>query len=308
MSVPPSREADAELAAVKAELERLDPGGARSARVLRDTFDQLYDGQRTGRYLWKDLYKTEKTHCGTLVEINLQREFVFDDGKDLDYKIAGVEVDCKYSQKLGSWMIPPEAQGHLCLVVWGEDTAQPDWKMGLVRADDAHLNPGVNRDGKKTLNKEGKAAIQWLWLPQRTALPPNVLLQLDAPTLTKIFSHQHGTKRVDELFRLAQQKRVGRATVATVARQDDYMKRVRANGGSRTALQPEGIIILGQYSSHVAIAESLNIEPPSFGEFVSVKVSPAKELGEGVAEIDGRLWKVAGEHDPIAKAPILPQV
>ena len=72
----------------------------RVATVLRDTLDQLYDGQRTGRYKWDQLHKTEKTHCGTLVEINMQREFQFADGKKLDYKIANTEVDCKYSQKL----------------------------------------------------------------------------------------------------------------------------------------------------------------------------------------------------------------
>src|SRR5256885_8626710 len=104
--------------AVAAQLRQLDPDGSRTAQVLRDTLDQLYDGQRTGRYRWDQLYKTEKTHCGTLVEINLHREFEFQDGLKLDYQIAGVDVDCKYSQKNGAWMIPPEARGHLCLVLW----------------------------------------------------------------------------------------------------------------------------------------------------------------------------------------------
>ena len=107
---------DVELDAVAGELRKLDPQGLRFARVLRETLDQLYDGQRTGRYRWDQLYKTEKTHCGTLVEINLHREFKFQDGEMLDYCIAQVDVDCKYSQKLGGWMIPPEARGHLCLL------------------------------------------------------------------------------------------------------------------------------------------------------------------------------------------------
>ncbi len=38
---------------------------------------------------WDQLFKTEKTHCGTLVEINLHREFKFQDGTKLDYQIAG---------------------------------------------------------------------------------------------------------------------------------------------------------------------------------------------------------------------------
>lgn len=85
-----------------------DPNGERIAGVLRETIDQLYDGQRTGRYKWEQLYKTEKTHCGSLVEINLQREFCYGDGKTLDFLIGGVEVDYKYSQTCGKWMIPPK--------------------------------------------------------------------------------------------------------------------------------------------------------------------------------------------------------
>src|SRR5207248_1749118 len=71
---------DLALDAVQAELERCDPTGDRVAGVLRDTLDQLYDGQHTGRYSYDDLRKTEKTHMGTLVEINLQNRFEFGDG------------------------------------------------------------------------------------------------------------------------------------------------------------------------------------------------------------------------------------
>src|SRR5690242_20727699 len=105
---------DPELESVRQSILSLDADGARSSRVLRDTIDQLLDGVHTGRYRWDQLYKTEKTHAGTLVEINLQREFGFEDGVDLDYRIAGADVDCKFSQTLGGWMIPPEAEGHLC--------------------------------------------------------------------------------------------------------------------------------------------------------------------------------------------------
>ncbi|MDB6037229.1 MAG: restriction endonuclease NaeI, partial [Verrucomicrobiales bacterium] len=122
-----SERTDLELLRVASELRRIDPDGFRTATVLRETIDQLYDGQRTGRYRWDQLFKTEKTHCGTLVEINLVREFKFQDGSLLDYQIAGIEVDCKYSQKVGGWMIPPEAVGHLCLVISAEDSGTPNW-------------------------------------------------------------------------------------------------------------------------------------------------------------------------------------
>ena len=120
---------------VAAALRGFDPDGSRTARVLRNTFDQLYDGKRTGRYRWDQLYKTEKTHCGTLVEINLQREFNFSDGQALDYGIGGADVDCKYSQRIGGWMIPPEARDHLCLLVSAEDTPRRcgAWALFVLR-------------------------------------------------------------------------------------------------------------------------------------------------------------------------------
>jgi len=46
------------------------------------------------------LYSTERTQGGNLVEMNLHREFKFQDGDKLNYRIAGADVDCKYSQTL----------------------------------------------------------------------------------------------------------------------------------------------------------------------------------------------------------------
>jgi hypothetical protein len=291
---------------VAGEFRALDPHGIRTAQVLRDTLDQLYDGQRTGRYRWDQLFKTEKTHCGTLVEINLHREFKFQNGENLDYRIAGDDVDCKYSQSINGWMIPPEAQEHVCLVISAEDTKTPAWSMGLVWIRPEHLNPGGNRDSKKTLNASGRNAITWLF--NNSPLPPNALLQLDRATVDRIMALDSGQKRVDALFRAALGMRVGRAVVATVAQQHDYMKRVRRNGGARSRLQSEGIIILGQYESHAAIARILGVPVPGPGESVSVRVIPAAARETGVAEIQGRLWRVAAASDPMIPAPELPKV
>lgn len=164
-------------------IRSLDPDGHRTAKVLRNTFDQLYDGQRTGRYRWDQLHKTEKTHCGTLVEINLHREFGFADGVTLDYCIDGIEVDCKYSQTLGGWMIPPEAQGHLCLILCANDH-ESTWSMGIVRITAERLNTGGNRDRKATLSTASRRAISWLF--ERQKLPPNILLQLDPESVERI--------------------------------------------------------------------------------------------------------------------------
>src|SRR5262249_43149699 len=124
--------ADDELSGVAAALRRLDPEGATFARVLRDTLDQLLDGQGTGRYSERELRKTEKAHTGTLVEINLHRAFQFEDGTTTDYRIAGIEVDCRFSRLFGDWEIPVETHGLLCLLVWADDL-RGLWSAGLVR-------------------------------------------------------------------------------------------------------------------------------------------------------------------------------
>ena len=158
------RVADEGRRAVRQRILDADPDGLRFGKVLRATFDQLYDGQHTGRYRWDQLHKTEKTHFGTLVEINIRREFdgVIDDGVVLDYSIAGVDVDCKYSQKMGGWMIPPEAFGELLLVVHANDAAR-EFAVGLVRARAEWCRTTSNRDGKTGLNRDGRDNVDWLF-------------------------------------------------------------------------------------------------------------------------------------------------
>lgn len=112
---------DGDLAAVATELRGLDGDGSRMAAAIRGALDMLLDGQHTGRYRWEQLHKTEKTHAGTLVEIALARTLRLADGRTLDYTIAGAEVDCKFSHRLGGWMIPPEAEGKLLLLVQASD-------------------------------------------------------------------------------------------------------------------------------------------------------------------------------------------
>lgn len=315
--MPTSSLSDKELIAVAACLIELDPYGARVAKVIRETFNQLYDGQRTGRYRLDQLHKTEKTHCGTLVEINLHREFEFRDGSDLDYEIAGIDVDCKYSQVLGGWMIPPEAVGKLCLLVWADD-AKALWNIGLVRAESKFLNTGANRDKKATLNVAGKAAIHWLFSDagkthkgpltklQHLPLAPNLLLQMSPDDVKSIFTLTNGTQRVNQLFRLAQGMIVDRNTVATVAQQDDFLKRVRGNGGARQHLRPEGIIILGHLAPHRQIARVLGLPVVQAGQFVSVRVSRAINGDAGSVLINGVYWRKAIEGDPRQTAPELP--
>ncbi len=297
----PAPAADPGVAAVVADLRRLDPDGSRMAKVFRSTFDQLYDGQRTGRYSVEQLYKTEKTHFGTLIEINLQRELKFADGDVLDFNIAGLEVDCKYSHT-GAWMLPMESFEQLILVTQADDQKSV-WSAGVVRVTDENRRTSENRDKKTGLNAHGRSQITWLF--KDATMQPNALLQLRAATVTEIMSGRSGQARVNELFRQVTNRRLSRNIIATVAQQDDYMKRVRENGGSRSALRPEGYLILsGDYFIQRYFAAALGAVVPEPGELVSVLVVPAPP--EEGALIDGEWWRLAAPDEQIdLPAPIL---
>lgn len=304
----PAPSSDPELDSVEAELYRLDPFGDRVANVLRDTFDQLYDGQHTGRWNFSELHKTEKTHMGTLVEINLHREFGFQDGKVTDYRIAGVQVDCKYSMKPFGWMLPPEVINEIALLVTANDEAAT-WRAGIVRVSSEATRGTQNRDGKTSLSLLGRQRVRWLW-SGNAGLPPNLFHQLDAETRDAIFAarsgrgHRHGQARVNELFRRVQGRIVRRAELATVAQQDDFMKRARGNGGARTALRSEGILVLGHQDNDPLVAQALGIPVPRKGELVAVRVVPALSARtDPVAVVEGQHWAVAREGDPIVPAP-----
>jgi Restriction endonuclease NaeI len=91
-----------------------------------------------------------------------------------------------------------------------------------------------------------------------------------------------------------------------VAQQDDYMKRVRGNGGSRTRLRAEGIVILGDYESHRAVARALGLPCPHGGSFLSARLAETSADGIRSVLLQGRRWRVAGEADPAELAPLLP--
>lgn len=292
---------DVALVEVAEALMLMDPTGARWAGVLRHTYDMIYNGQETGRYKWEDLMKTEKTHFGTLFEINAQREFGFEGGDSTDYRIAGHQVDAKWSQINGGWMLPPEVFDQLALVATAND-ADGVWSLGLVRAEVANRREGSNRDKKSQLNVVGRAAIRWLWRDE--PLPPNVLLTLDSETVDQIFDHRSGAERTNRLFRAAQGMIVHRSAVATVSMQLDPQKRVRYNGGSRDALRAEGIVILsGKY--HSDVARALGVPVPGPLEYISIRVVPS-DTAEG-AVMNGEKWRPATEGDPVVPAPLIPE-
>jgi len=286
---------DLALTDVAIEIKQLDPQGVKWAAVFRRTYDMIYNGQETGRYRWDQLMKTEKTHFGTLFEINAQRIFEFDGGDKTDFTIAGHEVDAKWSQTQGGWMLPPEVFNELALVAHANDQ-KSTWSLGLIRITEDVRREATNRDKKSQLNAIGRNSVQWLW--HEAPLRPNVLLQLSPESVERIFHSKFGTQRTHQLFREAEGRIVHRNIVATVSRQLDHQKRVRYNGGSRSALAPEGYLILsGLY--HRTLASDLNVQIPNRDEYISVKVVPSENhTGPFIA---GQRWRRARPGEPISQ-------
>jgi hypothetical protein len=69
-------------------------------------------------------------------------------------------------------------------------------------------------------------------------------------------------------------------------------------------LGKEGILVLGHQEDDPLIAAALQLPVPRKGQFISVRVAPAKAAYEGAAaEIAGRRWRIAKADDPIVAAP-----
>ncbi|MDT0180215.1 NaeI family type II restriction endonuclease [Microbacterium sp. ARD31] len=317
----------AELAPIVDWFTREEHARDRFRWVLRDTLDELMDGQRTGRWAYQHLSKTEKTHLGTAVEVNLTREFDFADGAHLDWKIAGLDIDCKFSKDLGKWEIPMEmylcdAHGDLqgkadspALLTWlNDDTGE--WAAGLVTITDDRLRwtmkdgapaRAYNRDNKRKLADAARNNIYWLWGGVQKDLPPNLLRTLSNGDRDRIFANaDSGQARVNELFRTVPTTVIGRRTVLTVAQQDDAPKRAR---DARIQLRDEGILILGHQKSHGRIAADLHLPAPQRGEWMSIRVARVRGAeSRASSEIAGERWALALEDEEgLAPAPELPR-
>lgn len=201
-------------------LRNFDPDGEKCRKALRKALDHIYDGQRTGRFSIDQVSTTAATHLGTMVEIYLRRTLdgFVSDGERMDFSIDGIDVDCKFSKTRCGWMILTETVGNYAMVIHANDYERY-WHLGFVYVTEEILTKGGNRDRKRSISKQGRQAIAWCW--QEHTLPENTLLTLPKETVSLITSHRHGTQRINELFRVAQQRIITRNVIATVAQQAD---------------------------------------------------------------------------------------
>jgi hypothetical protein len=233
-------------------------------QILRRALDEVIDAPRTNRFTISEIEKTEKTYLGTKIEILVRWFLNLPKGKILDLSLGGVEVDIKNTIG-GNWTIPMEAVSHPCLL-FKENERTARCSVGLIIAKEEYLNAGRNRDAKRTFSSAGLANV-W-WLLKEHPYPQNFWETLSPEVRANVMAAGGGTLRLAALFRAVQKRPISRSIVQAVGQQDDYMKRVRRNGGARDILAPEGIAILwGQKDK--AIIEKVGL--PSIGpdEFIS---------------------------------------
>jgi hypothetical protein len=240
---------------------------------FRSAIDEVIDTARTGRYFLSDLEKTEKTYLGTKFEILLRDWLQVPRGVILDLKIGGQEVDVKSTTGGGSgWMIPPEAIDQLCILLRVNEQ-KSICAVGLARARQDYLRTSTNRDSKTSFSALGTRNIWWLVLD--FAYTQNFWLLVSDDLRHRIMAPRGGTQRLAILFEHCLEIPVSRVLIASIAAQDDFMKRIRRNGGARDVLAPKGIAILYSETDH-ALMRSLGL---SFGtrEFMSYRAKNERE-------------------------------
>lgn len=266
---------------------------ATAGLAVREAIDQVIDTPRTRRWRLEQLHRQELAYLGVRVEIVLRAALSLPPGQyRQDFGIAGTDVDCKWSKYWGGWEIPPEAVGHLCLLVWADD-AESSFAVGLFLAKNevlTHING--NRDRKRKIQRpEGLATVRWL-VPRGTRLPPNVLLRLPPADRDAILAPTGGDDRMAELFRRCEGVVLKRHVIASVAQQDDPTRRARA---MRKRLEPEGLEIFCGYlrEQKDRAAELGGPVPPTSDHWVCLRSdgsSAAKAKANGMADL---LWDVA---------------
>lgn len=263
------------LKAIASDLEDRAGGAGKLAQMLpgllRDIIDNVIQTPRTGRRSYDELEKTEKTYIGTQVEIVLRDELRLPKGR-LDTVVLGHDVDIKHTMG-NNWMIPTEALDCPCILVAADEDRGVCY-LGLIVARLEYLTSSQNRDAKRSVSAEGFAHIHWI-VPG-VPYPPNFWRTIPQEAVAAIFRGDTGNDRVCALFREVQGVPIARDIINAVAKQKDFMRRIRADGGrgTRDRLAREGILLLsGTYDA--PLIRDLGLPT---GDFVSYRPRDKHEL------------------------------
>lgn len=253
---------------------------------LRQAIDEVIDTPRTGRFVLAQTEKTEKTYVGTKVEILIRDYLGFPKGI-LDLVIDGIDVDVKNT--IGtSWMIPTEAVGKACILVQeNEQTAK--CSIGVVVCRPEYLTGGTNKDGKTSLSAAGKANIHWLLRDH--PYPKNFWETVQDSVRRYIVEPRGGTQRLYRLFTTFPEMAISRKQAEAIARQKDFMKRLRGNGGVRDVLGPEGIALLNG-TFDINELRAYGMTNVAADEFVAVPIKTEAQM---------RVLKNTGRHPYVTR-------
>ncbi len=243
-------------------------------QMLRQCVDDVIMTPKTGRRSYDELEKTEKTYIGTRVEIDLRDMLRLPKGT-LDTEILGCDVDIKNT--MGSnWMIPTEAVDQVCILV-AADEERAVCFLGLIVARLENLTAGQNKDSKRSISADGFSHI--LWLLKDHPYPPNFWRTISPDAIDRIFEGNTGNQRMANLFREIQDTPISRDVVEAVARQKDFMRRIRSDNGrgTRDMLAREGILLLSGHYDAPLISE-LGLRDIDGGEFISHRITSEDDV------------------------------
>lgn len=219
--------------------------------MVRDVIDSIIDPARTGRTRFQDLVNVEKTFIGLRLE-HVLRDMIDVPSGLRDLVIDGMDVDVKNTVR-NTWTIPPETYRaeEPCILIRSNEATLRCW-LGVIFARDAYLNPGANRDRKRSISAAGRDNI--LWILDGVPYPGGHWEGIDTERFRELREMHGGSRRVSQFLRENLGVRFHRSVIqALLYDQLDYMKRLRGNGGARDILGPEGIAVLtGVYDAELA--------------------------------------------------------
>lgn len=241
--------------------------------LVRKAIDFVLDPIHTCRTRLAELDNVEKTFVGLKIE-HFVRDML-DVPKGLrDLVIDGKDIDIKNTIR-DTWMIPPETYRNEApvLVIASEESTHCCW-LGLLVARMSYLTE-PNRDQKRGVARGAFRNI--LWLVEAAPYPKSRWANLDMGLFRELRKVSGGTRRACHFFRENLRVPIHRTVIqALLFDQDDYMKRLRGNGGARDNLRKEGIALLsGSYDA--GLIAMLGLPDTQSDEMIAAEPRNAEE-------------------------------
>ena len=250
---------------------------AKFPELVRNSVDFVLDPVRTARTKVIELDNVEKTFIGLKLEHFVRDMLDVPKGRR-DLVIGGMDVDIKNTVR-DNWSIPLETyrSSEPCLLMAINDK-RFTCSLGLIIAKESYLHRGKgNRDTKKGVSTAGRVNI--LWLVYDAPFPASRFHDLDMLRFRELRKQLRGNQRVAQFWRDNLGRVVHRDVMqALLFDQDDYMKRLRANGGAPDILKREGIaILIGTYLEPRRLAEDLGFPSLRTDEILGIKPRSQRE-------------------------------